>query len=107
MRSFIKPNLRRNGALKIQHTYFLFLHFFILIFRLAFEKVSILNSFTFTNFDHKYWALNLLYHEMSLLFHQRMIFSFLMLVSVKKNNNFCVFRVTLKKINKQYRIRRK
>ena len=77
---------------------FYFFNFFT--FCRAFGKVSLLNGSTFTNFDHNYEASNVLYHEMSLLFHQRMIFSNLMLVSVKKNNNFGVFYVTLKKKKK-------
>ena len=75
---------------------FFFFFFFFFPFHFAFEKVSIFNGSNLTNFDHNYCALNLLYHEMSLLFHQRMILSYLMLVSVKKNNNLCVFYVTLK-----------
>ena len=70
----------------------------------AFGKVSIFNGSTFTNFDYNYWASNLLYHEMSLLSHQRMIFSYLMLVSVKRNNIFCFLCNFEKKV---YLLRRK
>ena len=62
-----------------------FLTFFrFFTFRCAFEKFSIVNNYTFKNFDHNYLGLNIVYHRMSLLFHQKFTFSDLMLCTVKR-----------------------
>ena len=64
--------------------FFFFFFSFFSHFAVLLEKVSLFNGSTFTNFDHNSEALNILYHEMSLLFHQYFTFCDQMPWTVKK-----------------------
>ena len=73
-----------NTSSCVLHIFYFFNFFIFFTFCCALGKVSIFNVSTFTNFDHNSQALNLLYHEMSLLFHQYFTFCDQMQLTVKK-----------------------